>query len=68
LNKNFKNKKELLNIYESFIKGDMDFNTLDSETIHILSILISEDLKIHKKYIDKKINESILRIAELKKL
>ncbi|HCC04225.1 MAG TPA: hypothetical protein DEP51_05150 [Clostridiales bacterium] len=68
MNKNFKNKKELLNIYESFIKGDMDFNTLDSETIHILSILISEDLKIHKKYIDKKINESILRIAELKKL
>ncbi len=68
LNKYIKNKKDLLKIYESYIKGDIDFNSLDYDTVHILSILASEDLKIRKKNIDKKINEGLLKIEKLKKL
>ena len=68
LNKYIKNKKDLLKIYESYIKGDIDFNALDCDTVRIISILASEDLIIRKKHIDKKINEGLLKIEKLKKL
>ena len=68
MNKYINNKKELLKIYESCVKGDINYTTLDSETIRILSILVTEDIKLHKAYINKKINEGLSEIEKLKKL
>lgn len=59
-------KKDFLELYKLCKNGKIDLNTLDSETIHKLSILASEDLKIHQNYIDKHLKSCTLKFEKIK--
>ncbi len=65
--KNNLDKKEFIDFYKLCKNGEIDLNTLDSETIHNLYLLSSEDLKIHQAYINKRLKSCQFKLETIQK-
>ena len=60
-------KNDFLKLYEKIKKGEIDLDTLDSDTIHKLLLFAEEEYRIRKEYNDKRLNALICQLQELKK-